>query len=76
VYESGLYQKLESTSVSRGNFWRLFSSWKNAGRYIKCILIGLPLWYVVGILITFSPEIGKALGLPFPIQAGKALMAC
>ncbi len=77
VYESGLYRNLaENKTVSRGNFFKLFSSWHTAGRYLKCILIGMPLWYVVGILITFSPEIGKALGLPFPIQAGKALMAC
>jgi MFS family permease len=36
--------------------------------------VGLPIWFVVGILITFSPEFGKALGLSEPVQAGKAVM--
>jgi MFS family permease len=52
----------------------LFNNWQRFTKYLKCILIGLPIWYVVGILITFSPEFGKALGIHEPVQAGKAVM--
>ena len=43
-------------------------------KYINGIIIGMPIWFVVGILITFSPEFGQALGLSQPINAGKAVM--
>ena len=49
--------------VARGNFFQLFTTWQRAPRYVASILIGVPIWYVVGILITFSPEFGKALGM-------------
>lgn len=39
-------------------------------------MIGLPIWFVIGILITFSPEFGKAIGLTVPVEAGKAVMFC
>jgi MFS family permease len=52
----------------------LFNNKQRFIKYLKCILIGLPIWFVVGILVTFSPEFGKALGLSEPIEAGKAVM--
>lgn len=76
VYESALYQKLHVHNFSRGNFFGLFSSWAKLQRYILCILIGVPLWYVVGILITFSPEIASALHVQGEIVPGKAILFC
>lgn len=52
----------------------LVSDKQRLAKYIQCILVGLPIWFVVGILITFSPEFGKALGLSAPVIAGKAVM--
>ncbi|MNY24944.1 hypothetical protein D3C86_1586910 [compost metagenome] len=43
-------------------------------RYLYCLGIGLPLWFVVGILITQAPEFGKALGSPDVLSAGKGIM--
>jgi hypothetical protein len=43
------------------------------GRYLCCILIGFPTWYVVGLLILFSPEFGKEMGATGPVVAGTAL---
>ena len=43
-------------------------------KYINGIVIGMPIWFVLGILITFSPEFGQALGLVQPVDAGKAVM--
>ena len=74
VFESGIFTKLKEQAVSRGNFLHLFSSKKRFFKYLRCILIGLPVWFVAGILMTFSPEFGKALHLSEPIVAGKAVM--
>ncbi|MBI3298147.1 MAG: MFS transporter [Elusimicrobia bacterium] len=75
VYESGMFSAvLEQKDVERGNFWMLFRDRDRALRYLYCILIGLPIWFVLGILITFSPEMGKALGMAVPPTAGKAFL--
>jgi MFS transporter, putative metabolite:H+ symporter len=63
VMESGLFQGLRTRAVSRGNFLHLFRSAARARRYLSVILVGVPIWYVVGILITFAPELGRALGM-------------
>ncbi|HEY9843404.1 MAG: MFS transporter [Candidatus Sericytochromatia bacterium] len=65
LYESGMFARLKaSADVSRGNFFMLFQGRERVLKYLCCILIGLPIWYAIGILITFSPEFGKALGMP------------
>ncbi len=74
VFESGIFTKVKEQAVSRGNFLHLFSSRPQFLKYLRCILIGLPVWFVAGILMTFSPEFGKAMHLSEPIQAGKAVM--
>ena len=45
-------------------------------KYLSCVFIGVPIWYVVGLLITFSPELGAALGMPVAPNAGRAIMFC
>lgn len=76
LYESGMFSRLKESSVSRGNFMMLFSNRSRSLKYLNCILIGLPIWYVVGILITFSPEFGKAFGMAVPPTAGEAVKYC
>ena len=74
VFESGIFVKIKQQHVQRGNILMLFNNRVRFAKYIQCILVGLPIWFVVGILITFSPEFGKALGLSQPVIAGKAVM--
>lgn len=74
VFESGVFVKMKERNVQRGNVFMLFNNKKRFLKYLKCILVGLPIWFVVGILITFSPEFGKALGITEPVNAGKAVM--
>ncbi|GAB4009394.1 MFS transporter [Spirosoma sp. KCTC 42546] len=74
VFESGIFTQVKEQAVARGNFLHLFSSRKQFLKYLRCILIGLPVWFVAGILMTFSPEFGKELHLDGPIVAGKAVM--
>jgi len=74
VFESGIFTKIKEKPVSKGNFFQLFSSSKQFFKYLRCILIGVPVWFVAGILMTFAPEFGKALNLDVPVEAGKAVM--
>lgn len=74
VFESGIFVQLKEKKVQRGNVWMLFKTRKRFWKYLNGIIIGTPIWFVVGILITFSPEFGLALGLDNPINAGKAVM--
>ena len=74
VFESGIFTKIKEKAISKGNFFQLFSSGKQFFKYLRCIMIGIPVWFVAGILMTFSPEFGQALNLDGPIEAGKAVM--
>jgi MFS transporter, putative metabolite:H+ symporter len=73
VHESGLFKQVKQSDVQRGNFLQFFNNRERFGRYIRCILIGLPVWYVIGILVTFSDQFGKAFGIP-DIDPGMAIM--
>jgi putative MFS transporter len=75
VVESGMFKQLQKTPphVSRGNFLSLFTDWNRFLKYLRCILIGLPNWFVIGILITFSPELAKALQIQGEINTAHAI---
>ncbi|MCR8556797.1 MFS transporter [Mucilaginibacter sp. BJC16-A38] len=74
TFESGMFKNIEQSGVSKGNFFMLFTNWKRFGKYLACILIGAPLWYVVGVLVTLSPEFGKALGAKDALNAGDGIL--
>jgi MFS transporter, putative metabolite:H+ symporter len=77
VYESGMFNSIKEKLVERGNFLQLFQSKERFYRYMKCILVGLPTWFVVGILITFAPEFSKAFGMSDAVETGgAAIMYC
>ncbi len=74
VFESRIFETLKDRQVKRGDLLMLFTDKARFLKYLQCILVGLPIWFVVGILITFSPEFGQAIGLSAPVVAGKAVM--
>ena len=74
TFESGMFRNIEQAGVSKGNIFMLFSNWARFKKYIYCILIGAPLWYVVGVMITLSPEFGKALSAKDPLSAGDGIL--
>ena len=76
VAESGMFRQMADATVSKGNFLALFTDRNRFFRYLNSIMIGLPSWFVVGVLITFSPEFAKALGVQGAISAGNAVMYC
>jgi putative MFS transporter len=74
TFESGMFKNMADTGVSKGNILMLFNNSKRFFKYLYCILIGSPLWYVVGVLVTQSPEFGKALGAKVPLSAGDGIL--
>jgi len=74
IFESGMFAKLKQMEVKRGNFLMLFNPRERFTRYLKCILIGLPSWFIAGILIGFSDKFGKELNIAEPIDVGKAVL--
>jgi putative MFS transporter len=75
VHESGMFKHVQQAKqASRGEFLALFTNKTRLIKYLRCIFIGLTTWYVIGILVSFSPEFAKALGVTAEIKAGKAIM--
>ncbi|MFU1859559.1 MFS transporter [Sphingobacterium sp. NGMCC 1.201703] len=73
-FESGLFKEQDKKDVPKGDFRMLFTNKGRLKRYINCLCIGLPIWFVVGVLVTQAPEIGKALGASETLSAGKGVM--
>lgn len=77
VVESGMFKNVAADSnVVKGDFFAFFTDWGRFSRYMKCIGIGIPTWFVIGILATFSNEFGAALGIQESVQPGLAIMWC
>jgi MFS transporter, putative metabolite:H+ symporter len=74
VFESGMYTNIKHASVQKGNFFMFFTNGRRFKKYLLAILIGLPTWYVIGLLIQVSDKFGKELGIKEDIIPGKAVM--
>jgi putative MFS transporter len=74
VFESGMFHEVKKLNVKRGNFFMLFTNGDRLKRYVLAILIGLPTWFVIGVLVTFSKEFAKHFGIKDEVDSGKAIM--
>jgi MFS family permease len=76
VYESGIFKGMQEQSVEKGNFLMLFKSGKIFIKYLRCVIVGLPTWFAIGILVTFSPEFAseKLFNIQGKINGGDAIM--
>lgn len=75
TFESKLYKEMDKQS-DRGNFFKLFSNKEIFLRYLYCILMGVPIWYIIGILAFSTPEITKIIGIDGEITGGDTVMFC
>lgn len=73
VAESGMFHDTASKNVQRGNVLMLFKE-RRFAPYLSSVAIGVPIWYVIGILITFSPEFTSASGSTEVVVAGQGVM--
>lgn len=76
VFESGMFEQAKQTDVVRGNFLSLFTNGPRFYKYLRCLLIGTPFWFLVGILITLAPEFGKHFQLQEPVTGGLSIFWC
>lgn len=74
VAESGIFREVKESNVAKGNFLMFFNNADRFKRYMLSILIGLPTWFVIGILVSFSREFGKHMNVQGEIDPGKAIM--
>lgn len=76
VFESGMFDALKKeTHVKKGNVMQLFSHLPSLKKYLCIIFVTVPVWYVMGTLVLFSPELSELMGLPEKsISAGKSIM--
>lgn len=75
TYESSMFKTmLNHSGIRRGDFFQLFTNRKRAIRYLNCILVGLPIWFSIGILIVLSPEFSREIGVSGTVKASTAIM--
>jgi MFS transporter, putative metabolite:H+ symporter len=74
VAESGIFKQVKTdVNIEKGNFFSLFTNKNRFLRFLRCILIGMPTWFVIGVLVMLAPEFGKAKGITNPIVTGNAI---
>lgn len=74
VAESGMFKQVKHQNVSRGNLLMFFTNAKRFKKYLLAILIGLPTWYVIGILVNYSNRFAGAFYENNKIESGRAIM--
>jgi hypothetical protein len=75
VLESGMYKNLtEKAHVSKGNFFAFFTDWNRFTKYLRCIGIGMPTWFCIGILVYLSNQFGETFGFTEKVEPGLAIM--
>jgi len=73
LQESSLFVETRQQSVRRGSLALLFRGASRRSRFLSLLLVGLPVWFVAGIVIAFSPELAAALGTP-GVTASRAVL--
>ena len=74
VAESFMFESAKLANISKGNFLLFFSTYKRFSKYIKAILIGLPTWFVIGVMINYSNKFAATLYGENLIDSGKSVM--
>ncbi len=74
VFESGMFHEVKKLKIVRGDFTMFFTDKTRFRKYMLSILVGLPTWYIIGVLVSFSDKFGKEFGIKNDISPGKAIM--
>jgi MFS family permease len=74
VAESGMFHKAKTSEVKRGGFLQFLSIRSNFVKYVRCIFVGIPVWFTIGILVTLATELAIALGVVGEVLGSKAVM--
>ena len=74
VLESGMFKNIKDKNISRGNFFMFFSNAQRFKTYMLCILIGLPTWFVIGILVNLSNKFAAQMNVTGAVDSGRSIM--
>lgn len=74
VYESGMFQMEKKEKVQHGNILMFFNNYQRFRKYMLGIMIGLPIWYIMGILVQFSDKFGKEFQIKDKISPGEVMV--
>jgi len=74
VSESAIFKSIEKKHVSKGNILMFFNKTSRFKKYILAILIGLPTWFVIGIMLNLSNRFAKDLYGENSIDSGASIM--
>ena len=73
IKESSLFEEAKVHGVERGNFFMLFHRRERGWKYLRLIMVGVPIWFSMGIMITFAPEFARELGVIGTVTTGDAV---
>jgi len=73
VLDSKMYDTAKNAQVKMGDFLMILTNRERLLRYLRAITVGLPVWYVIGLLISFSDEFAARFGI-INFDQPKALM--
>lgn len=77
VRESDIFKHVKNDDkVRKGQFLDFFRSKSLFKRLVVCTFIGIPFWYIAGILMPFSPELAVGLGVTDEILSSRAVALC
>ncbi|MGE0637534.1 MAG: MFS transporter [Bacteroidia bacterium] len=74
AFESGMYKSMAHSKVVKGSFIQLFTNKERFLKYLNCILIGLPIWFAIGVLINLSNKFGEVIGVSEPVKVADSVM--
>jgi len=74
THESHIYASIKHAEIKKGAFLHLFTSRKRFIKYLSCILIGLPVWFTIGVLIFSAKEFAALVHVSGPVVTGKCIM--
>ena len=74
VAESFMFESVKLSKLAKGNFFMFFQNKKRFVKYITAILIGLPTWFVIGVLINYSNKFASSLYGINLIDSGRSIM--
>lgn len=74
VAESGIFHAVkQNTEIKKGNFFSFFTNKTRLIKYTKCIAIGLPIWFSIGILVLMANQFAPEMGIK-TLVPGKAIL--
>ena len=75
VHESGIFEAVrQKDDVRRGHFAMLFNNRARFMRFFCCVAVALPVWFLLGTIVIFSPELGEALHVGGSVNTPTSVM--